>query len=349
MMVLVVLHLGMRVRILRFPCIARKTISILNSSCLLLLFLSSLYLQWLSPRVFHAFSSSLFFSLPQLPLPPSSLVFSERRIRARGGSSGLRTSPCCPRHGVRLPHVLLSLDVFGNKIVLSIPTALLPPSHLPPKKLWREKGKNAKFWAPHPSGLHPSGLHPSGLQPSGLHFFQVLASTLRAPPFGAQLFLGLGLGPPPFGGPTLCGPKRQHPKIGRSRNWPKSNWPKSKKKAGRSRNWPKSIALAKAARGNSPNRVRATPNSPKKISFFFFFMLIVKAKLGIGARPNLKILRLLAACTMEEEISDTCLKRRTKFLESGSHFPSFGRAHLQSGRFANHTFHVIHTEEALVF
>ena len=93
--------------LLRFPFIARKTISILNSSCLFFFFLlSSLYLQWLSPRVFHAFSSSrLFFSLPQFPLSPScfSLGFSERRIRARGGSSALRPSPCCPRHGVRLP------------------------------------------------------------------------------------------------------------------------------------------------------------------------------------------------------------------------------------------------------
>ena len=81
-------------------------VSVFNSSCLLLLFLSSLYLQWLSPRVFHAFSSfRLFFSLPQFPLPPScfSLFFSERRIRARGGSSALRPSPCCPRHGGRLP------------------------------------------------------------------------------------------------------------------------------------------------------------------------------------------------------------------------------------------------------
>ena len=86
---------------------SKKTISILDSSCLFFFFiLSWLYLQWLSPRVFHAFSSSrLFFSLPQFPLSPSffSLVFSERRTRARGGYSALRPSPCCPRHGVRLP------------------------------------------------------------------------------------------------------------------------------------------------------------------------------------------------------------------------------------------------------
>ena len=103
---------------------------------------------------------------------------------------------------------------------------------------------------PPPSGastlrrLHPSGPQPSGPPPFG-------ASTLRGPTFS-------GFGPPPSG-PTLYGPKIQHPKngrsrnwpksklaeveIGRSRNWPKSNWPNSKKKAGRSRNWPKSIAL----------------------------------------------------------------------------------------------------------
>ena len=69
------------------------------------------------------------------------------------------------------------------------------------KKLWREEGKKAKFWAPHPSGLHPSGLHPSG----------------------------------PLRGPTLCRPKIQHPKIGRNRIGRSRNWPKSKKKAGRSR------------------------------------------------------------------------------------------------------------------
>ena len=52
-------------------------VSVFNSSCLLLLFLSSLYLQWLSPRVFHAFSSfGLFFSLPQFPLSPSGFSFS---------------------------------------------------------------------------------------------------------------------------------------------------------------------------------------------------------------------------------------------------------------------------------
>ena len=28
------------------------------------------------------------------------------------------------------------------------------------RKLWRERKKSAKFWAPHPSGLHPSGLPP---------------------------------------------------------------------------------------------------------------------------------------------------------------------------------------------
>ena len=47
------------------------------------------------------------------------------------------------------------------------------------------------------------------------------------PPFGVPTFSGFGpppSGPPPstLGASTLCGPKIQHPKIGRSRNWPKS-------------------------------------------------------------------------------------------------------------------------------
>ena len=92
--------------------------------------------------------------------------------------------------------------------------------------------KSGKFWAPHPWGLPPfgastlRGLHPSGPPPFGAHFsrphfFWVCSSTLGASTLGV---------------PTLCGPKTQHPEIGRSRNWPKT-------KAGRSRNWPKSIAL----------------------------------------------------------------------------------------------------------
>ena len=93
-------------------------------------------------------------------------------------------------------------------------------------------------------GLHPlRGLRPSGPPPFG-------ASTL-----GAPLFLGLGLHPfrPTLRGPTLCRPKIQHPKIGRSRNWPKSNLPNSKKRAGRSRNWPKSIAIVVGSVGK-PHR-----------------------------------------------------------------------------------------------
>ena len=58
------------------------------------------------------FSRFLFLSAFLLSLSPSAssfsllllpLFFSERRTRARGGSSALRPSPCCPRHGVRLP------------------------------------------------------------------------------------------------------------------------------------------------------------------------------------------------------------------------------------------------------
>ena len=50
--------------------------------------------------------------------------------------------------------------------------------------------KSATFWAPptRPGSPPIGALHPSG----------------------------------PLLGPTLCGPKIQHPKIGRSRNWPKS-------------------------------------------------------------------------------------------------------------------------------
>ena len=142
--------------------------------------------------------------------------------------------------------------------------------------------------------------------------------------------------------------------IGRSRNWPKSKLAEVELAEVEKKSWPKSkLAEVDRARKGRQGQLTKPGEGNSKLSqkffVFLFFMLIVKAKLGIGARPNLKILRLLVACTMEEEISDTCLKRRTKFLESGSHFPSFGRAHLQSGRFANHTFHVIHTEEALVF
>ena len=68
-------------------------------------------------------------------------------------------------------------------------------------------------------------------------------------PFGVALYLGLGLHPsgPTLRGPTIQGPhpfvvqKIQHPKIGRSRNWPKSKL--AEVEIGRSRNWPKSITL----------------------------------------------------------------------------------------------------------
>ena len=79
--------LGMKILLNAFPLSSSSTprlfylhrflfrVSVFNSSCLLLLFLlSSLYLQWLSPRVCHAFPSSrLCFSLPQFPLSPSFL------------------------------------------------------------------------------------------------------------------------------------------------------------------------------------------------------------------------------------------------------------------------------------
>ena len=215
-----------------------------------------LAVQWLSHRVFSRF---LFLSAVLRSPSVSSfsllllLIFSERHIRARGGSSALRPSPCCPRHGVRLPHVLLSLDVFGNKIVLSIPTALLPPSHLPPKKLWREKGKKREILGPPPFRAPPFGaptfgapLFPGlGLHPSG-------------PTFRGPSFSGFGLGPPPFGGPTLCGLKIQHPKICRSRNWPKSKLAEveiGRSRIGRSRK----KKLAEVGVGRSRSRSQRPP------------------------------------------------------------------------------------------
>ena len=75
------------------------------------------------------------------------------------------------------------------------------------KKIVAGKGKkNAKFWAPHPSGLHPSG------------------STLRAPPFGAPTLRGptfSRFGPPPSG-PPPCGGSPLWSKNSTSKNWPKS-------------------------------------------------------------------------------------------------------------------------------
>ena len=106
----------------------------------------------------------------------------------------------------------------------------VPPSITPPKfhertpkrgrkewRQWREREKkSAKFWAPHPS---------------------------RSPPFGASTLRGLH----PLGhhlvDRTLCGPKIQHLKIGRSRYWPTSKLAEDEIGRGRSRNWPKSIAL----------------------------------------------------------------------------------------------------------
>ena len=60
-----------------------------------------------------------------------------------------------------------------------------------------------------------------------------------APPFGASPFVAPGFATSHFPGlglrdPTFCGPKIQHPKIGRSRNWPKSKL--AEIEIGRSRN-----------------------------------------------------------------------------------------------------------------
>ena len=71
-------------------------------------------------------------------------------------------------------------------------------------------------------GLHPSGLHPSGLRPSGLRPSGLRPSGLR--PSGLR---PSGLRPGLRGSalrapPFVAPPKIQHIQIGRSRNWPKS-------------------------------------------------------------------------------------------------------------------------------
>ena len=50
----------------------------------------------------------------------------------------------------------------------------------------REKEKNAKFWAPHPSGQHPSGPHPSGPHSSLPHLFWVRPHPSGPHPSGPQ-------------------------------------------------------------------------------------------------------------------------------------------------------------------
>ena len=114
------------------------------------------------------------------------------------------------------------------------------------KKIVAGKGKKKRgpppFGAPQFGASTLRGLHPSG------------------PPRGPTFS---GFGPPPFRattlwGPPLCGPKIQHPKIGRSRNWPKSKL--AEVEIGRSRNWPNS---KKAGRSRSRSFSGATWNPLK--------------------------------------------------------------------------------------
>ena len=51
----------------------------------------------------------------------------------------------------------------------------------------RGKKKNAKFWAPHPSGPHPSGVDPSGPHPSEPHPSKPHLFWVRAPPLRGAL------------------------------------------------------------------------------------------------------------------------------------------------------------------
>ena len=128
--------------------------------------------------------------------------------------------------------------------ILGSPPFWAPPFWAPPFGAPLFLGLGPPPFRPHPSGLHPSGLHssgpqpfgaptlrgpnPSGPHPSGPHFFLVWASTLWGPPFE----------------PTFCRPKIQHPKIGRSRNWPKSKLAELEKK--------KELAEVEIGRSRSP-------------------------------------------------------------------------------------------------
>ena len=104
-----------------------------------------------------------------------------------------------------LGSTLLGSTLLGSTLLGSTPPFWAPPFGAPP------------FGAP-PFGAPPFGAPPFGAPPFGAPPFG--APPFGAPPFGAPLLLSLGLHP--SGGPTFCRPKIQHPKIGRSRNWPKS-------------------------------------------------------------------------------------------------------------------------------
>ena len=158
------------------------------------------------------------------------------------GLSGCRVKPRRP-HQTGPPGLAHDSPRTPNVHIFRAPALQTPkfhdrtPREKEERKLWREEGKKAKFWAPHPSGFHPSGLHPSGLQPFGAHFFWVWASTLGA----STLWEPHPLWSKNSTSKNWPKSKLAEFEIGRSRNWPKSNWPNSKKQAGRSRNWPKSI------------------------------------------------------------------------------------------------------------
>ena len=91
--------------------------------------------------------------------------------------------------------------------------------------------KRAKFWASHPSGLHPSAF--------GAPLFPGLGWASTLPPFGPLSRFGPLPSGPPFGGPTLCGPK-----IGHGRLWPKPTLAKTdfgQNEFGQNRLWPKRV------------------------------------------------------------------------------------------------------------
>ena len=109
----------------------------------------ALFFRWLEyppqrlPTLFHLNSSAILLShfyllrIPLIAKKPSrsltlnvcsspSFFFFERRIRARGGSSALRPSPCCPSHGVRLPRTSTSLRASCQARSLLAGPRLLP-------------------------------------------------------------------------------------------------------------------------------------------------------------------------------------------------------------------------------
>ena len=132
------------------------------------------------------------------------------------------------------------------------------------RRMWRERKKSAKIWAPHPSKPHPSGPHTSGHHPSRPH---------------PQ-------------GPTLRGPTHSHPhnlakcglaKFGRKSFEPnavKSGWPNAVKQ-----DWPNAVmakfGLAIAVKYGWPDQVWpnevATSSGPRSLTRLKNFGLTILA------------------------------------------------------------------------